>query len=323
MKRVFGTCLLLLIVLASFAKTPKYVFYFIGDGMGLYQTLLFDAYDGASIEYSDGEDFFYGYLFPSSGFARTDSLSGVTDSAASGTALASGFKTNNGYVGKQGFSRNVKSLTEIAGELGMATAVMSTEVQTGATPGAFSAHAQSRNDTETILASQATLVEKYGTIIKANFDYYTKNEIKTLESAITDTLTALSENENGFFIMYEEAYIDKHCHSNQMDNAFKAVVRFNQAIGLFMEYAFYNPDTFVLITADHETGKLLPNGNGGFSYGSGDHTAMYVPVFAYGMNSELFEGKIIENIQIPKTMASFWGYEIKGTDNENYPALTK
>ena len=34
MKKLLGTALLLLVVLASFAKTPKYVFYFIGDGMG-------------------------------------------------------------------------------------------------------------------------------------------------------------------------------------------------------------------------------------------------------------------------------------------------
>ena len=303
-------------------KPNNYIF-LIGDGMGLYQTLLFDIMDSTTVSYSDGEDLFYGYMLPYMGLARTNSLSGLTDSAAAGTALATGYKTSNGAIGKQAMGRDVKSLTEIAGDLGMATAVMSTEAQTGATPSAFSAHAPNRNDSNIILESQAALVEKYGTIIKCNYNYYDASGIKTIEKNINDTLTALSANENGFFLMYEEAYIDKHCHNNDINNTFNAVVRFNQAIAVFMEYAFYNPDTFLLITADHETGKLLPNGSGGFSYGSGDHSEMYVPVFTYGIGGELFDGRIVENIQIPKTIASFWGYELSGYKADEYPALAK
>ena len=205
----------------------------------------------------------------------------------------------------------------------MATAVMSTEAQTGATPASFSAHAQSRNDSETILATQATLVEQYGTIIRCNYNHFTESQVKGIEAGINETLDSLSVNENGFFLMYEEAYIDKYCHSNDINNTFKTMVRFNQAIATFMEYAFYNPDTFVLITADHETGKLLPDGSGSYSYGSGDHTAMYVPVFTYGCGGELFDGRVIENVQIPKTIASFWGYTLNGTNIDKYPVLTK
>ena len=304
-------------------KEAKNFIFLIGDGMGIYQTLLFDIMDSSTVEYSDGEDFFYGYMLPYMGLARTNSLSGVTDSAAAGTALATGYKTQNGFIGLNTMGRNVKSLTEIAGSLGMATAVMSTEPQTGATPSSFSAHANSRNDSSAILSTQSTLVDTYGTIIKCNFDHYTADNVKKIENYISSTLDTLSADEDGFFIMYEEAHIDKHCHSNDMTNTFKAVVRFNQAIAVFMEYAFYNPDTFVLITADHETGKLLPDGNGSYSYGSGDHTAHYVPVFTYGQGGELFDDRIIENIQIPKTIASFWDYEIKGTNIDKYPALTK
>jgi hypothetical protein len=56
--------------------------------------------------------------------------------------------------------------------------------------------------------------------------------------------------------MYEEAYIDKHSHSAELTATFFACVRFNQAIGCFMEYAFYHPETVVIITADHETGGI-------------------------------------------------------------------
>lgn len=304
-------------------EDAKNFIFLIGDGMGLYQTQLFDVMSATSqTDYSDGESQFYGYMLPYMGFARTWSLSGLTDSAAAGTALATGYKTINGYIGRDRNLKNVTSLTEIAGSLGMATAVMSTEPQTGATPSSFSAHANNRNDSSVILSSQAALTAKYGTIIKCNFDVYTAFALRTMENAITGTLDELSKNEKGFFLMYEEAHIDKHCHSNDINKTFKALVRFNQAIGLFMEYAFYNPDTFLLITADHETGGLLPNNNGGFSYSHGNHSSHFVPVFTYGDGGELFHDVTIENIQIPKTIASFWGETIIGSNNDKHPALT-
>ena len=231
-------------VCTPIVKDAKNFILLIGDGMGINQTRLFDAYQNNPIaDYSDGEDFFYGYLLPYIGEAKTNSLSGTTDSAAAGTALASGYKTKNQYVGKDGNLKDVPSLTELAAARGMATAVMSTEGQTGATPAAFSAHANSRYDSEVILAAQADLVAKYGTIIDCNYNVYTEAEMATLRAAITRTLTALSQDADGFFIMYEEAHIDKHCHNNDAQNAYLAMVRFNQAIALFMEYAFYNPNT--------------------------------------------------------------------------------
>ena len=294
----------------------------IGDGMGPNQTKLFDAYKNGNLaDYSDGEDFFYGYLLPYYGEAKTNSLSGTTDSAAAGTALSSGYKTVNAYVGKDGKQKDVASLTELAASKGKATAVMSTEAQTGATPSAFSAHANDRHDTDIILASQAALVEKYGTIINCDYNVYTEAEIVALRAAIRNTLSTLSQDEDGFFMMYEEAYIDKYCHNNQADGAYLAMARFNQAIALFMEYAFYNPNTAVIITADHETGGLQIAANGNFYYTSGSHTSTNVPVFAYGAGTEVFDGQTIENIQIPKTIAAMFGVEITGTSPAQYPSL--
>ena len=131
----------------------------------------------------------------------------------------------------------------------------------------------------------------------------------------------MGQNENGFFMMYEEAYTDKHNHDNNMDMSFKALVRFNQVIATVMEYAFYNPNTFVIITADHETGGLTMK-NGTYIYTSTDHTSKDVPVFAYGYRAELFGGKTIENVQIPQTIASFMGVDDFG-DQTQYKALTK
>ena len=302
-------------------KEAKNYIVLIGDGMGLYQTLLFDYLD-KECEYSDGENLFYGYMLPYQGYSRTESLSGITDSAAGGTALACGYKTYNEYIGLDQNQQPIKSLTELASEMGKATAVMSTEAKTGATPASFSAHSYDRDSTSEILASQTETISKYGTIIDCSYDYYTSKYIGVLEGHIEETLGKVSSDEDGFFLMYEEAYIDKHCHKNDFTNTYKALVRFNQAIARFMEFAFYNPDTFVLITADHETGMLLPDENGKLQYNDDDHSAANVLIFAYGQSAKLFDGVTIENIQIAHTIASLMGEDNFG-DQSQYKSLTK
>ena len=291
-------------------KEAKNFIFMIGDGMGIYQTLLFDVMDAAQSgdkAYSDGEDIFYGYLLPNQGLARTNSITGTTDSAAGGTALATGYKTINSYIGKDKSRKDVQSLTELAATQGKSTAVMSTEVSTGATPASFSAHANNRTYTAEITASQEKLKKEKGTIIDCGYDYYDIAGVASIQEKVTATLNKLSENENGFFLMYEEAYIDKHCHNEDIERTFDALVRFNQVIGVVMEYAFYNPETMVLITADHETGGLLPNEMGEYSYSNGNHSSHYVPVFSYGIGADKFNGEIVENIEIPKQIASLWG----------------
>ncbi len=301
-------------------KANNYIL-LIGDGMGVVQTTMPQHMDGTALApYTDGEDIFYGTLLPYSGFAHTNSLEHTTDSAASATALATGYKTTNGRIGRDKDGNDLLSITELASSLGMATAVMSTEVQSGATPGGFSAHANDRDDTEDILASQKVLQETCGTIIEADHDLYTAYGVYQLEQRINATLNTLHQNEKGFFMMYEEAYIDKHSHNMDITETAQAVLRFNQAIATFMEFAFYNPDTFLLITADHETGGLYVMEEK-FKFNSGGHTGRDVPVYAYGLGAEVFDGKTIENVQIPKTIVSLWGESLAADTDDQYPVL--
>lgn len=286
-------------------EKPTHFLFLIGDGMGPYQSRIPEYYDLDDYTSDhDGEDIFYGWLLPYQGYLRTDSLSGVTDSAAGGTALACGYKTINYYVGKDGNGNDVQSLTELAASLGMATAVMSTDLMTGATPSAFSAHAMDRNDSSDILACQQKLMQS-GTKIVCNL-----HPSASYQQTIAETLDALDENEKGFFLMYEEGYIDKFCHNSNLGETIRAVARFDQAIGLFMEYAFYHPDTFLLITADHETGDLTPDEIGKLQYHSnGTHTGADVPIFAYGQGAEVFRDYYEENNQVPKVVAALWGVD--------------
>jgi alkaline phosphatase len=245
-----------------------------------------------------------------------------TDSAASGTALATGHKTLNNYVGVDENGNILTNVREMAYASGAKTAILTTDVITGATPASFSAHADGRYSTAEIIMSQAQARDNYGTVIDCGYDYYDTRYMAVIERHITETLTALSANEKGFFLMYEEAHIDKHSHNNELNKVFKAVVRFNQAIGRFMEFAFYNPDTFILITADHETGDLQYDDNGVLEFNTTEHTNQNVPIFAYGMGAELFDGVEIENIQISHTIAALMGYDNHG-DQSVYQSLTK
>lgn len=74
----------------------------------------------------------------------------VTDSAAGGTALATGVRTYNGAIAEYifypigSFFNCPKSLTELAKENGKAAGVVTTDQTSGATPGSFSAHSVDR-----------------------------------------------------------------------------------------------------------------------------------------------------------------------------------
>lgn len=279
--------------------------FLIGDGMGPVQTELFATMTPSEdVPYYDGEKIFYGYLLPYQGVLHTDSLSGLTDSAAAATALACGYKTYNSYVGRDGEGNDVQSLTELAADLGMATGVMSTDKLVGATPAGFTAHAEDRDDSSDISKSQQRMLKTYGTVLDCGLD-----GTKSYQDRISDMLARLEEDEDGFFLMYEEGHIDKHSHKYDLQGCFDCMVRFNQAIGVVMEYAFYHPDTFVLITADHETGGLTPDGNGHYAYTAEAHSNVDVPICAYGQGAEAFDGYCQENNEVPKVIARLWGVD--------------
>ena len=292
------------ITAAPITETPDHFIFLIGDGMGFQHTQMFSYMDLADqSSHNDGEELFYGYYLPYQGQVHTDSLSGTTDSAAAATALACGYKTLNSHVGRDQDLKDVQSLTELAISLGMGTAIMSTDMQNGATPSGFSAHADDRDDSNRILKCQSKLLLDHGTLFECGMA-----STNSCELAVDEVLTKLADSEK-FFIMYEEGYIDKRCHKQDSLGAFECMVRFNQAIGLFMEYAFYHPDTLVIITADHETGGLYFDENGNAVCATGEHTGANVPIFAYGQGAEVFADFDDENNLIPQYIAAMWGME--------------
>lgn len=123
----------------------KYIFYMIGDGMGPNQVLAAEMYR-AELEGKIGRVPLTMTSFPYTGFANTFSASsGITDSAAAGTALATGHKTNNGCLGVDKDSVPVISIAEQYHNAGWPVGIMTSVAIDHATPGAFYAHVDKRN----------------------------------------------------------------------------------------------------------------------------------------------------------------------------------
>jgi alkaline phosphatase len=124
------------------AGKPVNIILFIGDGMGPAQL-------SAGITVSDHT--LVMESFPYSGFCKTSAFDKyVTDSAAAGTAIASGTKTKNGMIGMGPDSTAVKSIMEVAHANGLATGLVSTSTITHATPASFVAHNSGRGNYEDI-----------------------------------------------------------------------------------------------------------------------------------------------------------------------------
>ena len=137
--------LFLLVALAAKAQQAKYVFYFIGDGMGLNQVNTTEMYLGEQQGRIGTEPLCFA-SFPVAGMATTFSASNsITDSAAGGTALATGVKTYNGAIGVDANKERVMSVAERAKRAGKKVGVTTSVSVDHATPAAFYGHQPDRS----------------------------------------------------------------------------------------------------------------------------------------------------------------------------------
>ncbi len=127
-------------------EKAKYVFLFIGDGMGFSNIAVAESY----LSYKAGKlggEMLTMTRFPYFGTATSYSAdANVTDSSASGTAIASGEKTYNGGLGINADGEPVKSMAYDFKEDGYQIGIMSTVPINHATPGSFYASSRSRDD---------------------------------------------------------------------------------------------------------------------------------------------------------------------------------
>ncbi len=314
-------------------EKPLNVILMIGDGMGLAHL--------ATAMYANGGELTITNL-RTCGWSRTSSADRfTTDSAASGTAYATGCKTHNSAIGVDAADRPVANIPEKLAAKGVVSGVVTTDNLDGATPAAFFAHQPDRKMSAQIwadLPSSQLLFFAAGS--KENFEKLTSETRKNIRDRFTvvdnlgdsraassarlgylppKKLTA-SVNENrgdflpsatayaieylsarcaegkGFFLMVEGARIDKSAHGNDYPAVVRETLDFDKAVEAAIRFADKDGHTLVIVTADHETGGLSirdgnpSKGNMKGLFVTDNHTAMPVPLFAYGPCSSRFAG---------------------------------
>lgn len=141
----------------SFSSRPKYIFLFIGDGMGPAQVKLSDAVLDSGKVLSMGS-------FPVAGVTATHAENRyITDSGAAGTALATGFKTSVGTISMKSNHRDtLRTIAEMAKQKGMRVGIVSSVGIDNATPACFYAHNAGRGNYHDIAMQMAA----------SGFDYF-------------------------------------------------------------------------------------------------------------------------------------------------------
>jgi alkaline phosphatase len=123
------------------------VILFIGDGMGAEQRKA-----GQWLSVGQSGQLIMDQL-PVQGWSQTASADNpVTDSAAGATAISTGVKTKNGYIGVDPAGDPLSTILEIAHARGWSTGLITTVQIAHATPASFAAHVPDRNDMTTIAA---------------------------------------------------------------------------------------------------------------------------------------------------------------------------
>lgn len=329
--------------------TVKNVIVMIGDGMGVSQVYAGMTANKGSLHLEKSQFV---------GLSKTYSADRyITDSAAGGTAIATGTKTNNGAIGVDPDGNPVKSILEYAAENGLSTGVIASCAITHATPASFVAHQPNRNMQEEIavdfLHSDITLfigggkryfsdrsdsVDLLPKFTEKGFQLaFTMEDVKQVTSgrlvglvadehqasypergeflpeSVEIALNLLKDNDKGFFLMVEGSQIDWAGHANDTENIVNEMLDFDRAIKVAFDYADQDPNTLVVITADHETGGMaltggdLSTGEVEGTFATTGHTSVMVPVFAYGAGAEAFAG-IYENTDIFAKLLALYGF---------------
>lgn len=178
--------LLFLFSTPTMAET-KNIIYMIGDGMGVSYLSAFRYYNDdpntVEIENTVFDDIWVGMV---STYPRK--LYHITDSAAGGTALATGEKTLNGFVGINSDQRPLESILSLASNKGFKTGMIVTSSVTGATPASFLTSNISRKNKYQIAKNYITDISmgknKFDLLLGGGKKYFYQNGNELIDNAI-------------------------------------------------------------------------------------------------------------------------------------------
>jgi alkaline phosphatase len=161
-----------------------------------------------------------------------------------------------------------------------------------------------------------TVSKLAGLLADGHLPRYSAGRKDMLPRASEIAIKILKKNRKGFFLMVEGSQIDWGGHDNNLDYIVEEMIDFDNAIGKVLDFALRDKQTLVIITADHETGGLaltagdLKQGKVEGKFVTTDHSAVMVPVFAFGPGAEHFTG-IMENTDVYQKCCRLLGLTVK------------
>ena len=194
---LFSVLLLLALMGCREQKPVKYIFFFIGDGFGLSQSILAENY--LDVKAKDTAEVHLEMLkMPVVGLSTTYSANRlITCSAAAGTALATGVKTNNGMLGVTPDTVELVSIAKKLHGQGFMVGIISSVSLDHATPAAFYANSHYRSN----------YVEISKQLAATGFEFFGGGSLRGIskDSSVADIITAA-----GYKMLNNRAAIDAH-----------------------------------------------------------------------------------------------------------------
>ncbi len=229
-------------------ERPKNIILLISDGAGLSQLWAAAMANRGQLNVLNMS--YTGYLFTGS----TDNYH--TDSAAGGSALATGVKTRNRYIGVDTTGRPVSNIPDEIAKMGMVSGIVSNDRITGATPSAFYAHVSERNHTDSIarqlLDSKLSLMVGGEHRVFADADSALMKELRTKNIDVVYGAEHIAPSQSDRLLVFAQDKVDREWdklkeNQNSTQTAYRLIEDVFQPSVSFLEKRSADEGFFLMV----------------------------------------------------------------------------
>ena len=202
------------------------------------------------------------------------------------------------------------------------------------------------NRTELAAVTSGKILGLFGSV---EIDYEVDRNFATTPSLgeMTDkAIELLSQDSDGFFLMVEGGKIDWAAHAHDKVGVALELAAFNDAVRIAINYVNTHDNTILIVTADHETGRLTVVSNNlsddfpvfglseeqnrtlridranniSVTWDTTGHSSIRVPIFGLGSSFDtMTDNDTIDNTNIFDIMVEHYGYTLSPTTTPTTP----